>query len=148
VSADPTASDPLLRAWAWVHPAWMVASLVLAALALRLGLRMRRARLGGAPRERGLLRRHLRLARPAALLVAPGFAGGLASAVWLRGWTPFQRLHAWLALLALALFLAAALLGRRLERGRDRRVGLHGLLGLLAVLAGAVAAVAGFVLLP
>jgi hypothetical protein len=148
VTGDPTGHDELLRWLAWAHPAWMAASLAAAAGALRLGLRLRRARLAGRRREPGLLRRHLRLAKPAVALVAIGFAGGPLSAVLLRGWTPFERLHGWLGLAALALFGAAAWLGLRLERGRDRRAALHGLLGLAAVLAGAIAALAGFVLLP
>lgn len=146
--SDPTGHDPLLRWLAWGHPAWMALALCTAALALRLGLRMRRARLAGARRERGLLRRHVRLARPAVLMLAVGFVGGPLSSALLRDWTPFERLHGWLGLAAAALFGAAAWLGHRLEHGRDRRADLHGLLGLVAVLAGAVAAVAGFVLLP
>jgi hypothetical protein len=126
----------------------MLFSLALALLALRAGLRLRRARLGLLQRSPGLRRRHLRLAKPAAALVLAGFLLGPVSAAWLRGWDPFGSFHGVLGLLVASLFGAAAVLGRRLERGRSRAAELHGWLGALAVLGALVAAVAGFVLLP
>lgn len=126
----------------------MGVAIALCALALRAGLALRRARLGRGRRTSAGRRRHLRLAKPAVVLVCVGFVGGPLSAVWLRNWTPFGSFHAWLGLLAAGLFAAAALLGRRLETGRSRAFDLHALLGALGVLAAAVAAVAGFVLLP
>jgi hypothetical protein len=66
----------------------------------------------------------------------------------LRGRDPFGTAHAWVGSAAAALFVAAALLGRRLERGRSRALDLHALLGVLALLLGAVAFATGFVLLP
>jgi polyferredoxin len=136
------------RVLAHLHPAWMLISLALAVLTLRAGLALRRARLGRAPRDPGLRRRHLRLAKPAVVLVLAGFVGGPLSAVWLRGWEPFASFHGALGLVVATLFAAAALIGRRLERGRSRAFQLHALLGALAVLGAALAAVAGFVLLP
>ena len=126
----------------------MVASLAVVSLALRAGLRLRRARLGRARKTPDLLRAHLRLAKPAVALIGIGLLGGPISAVWLRGWTPLASFHAWLGLLAAALFLAAAILGRRLERGRSRAVDAHAIAAGLAALAAAVAVVAGLVLLP
>jgi hypothetical protein len=126
----------------------MLLSLALAALTLRAGLALRRARLGRAPRDPGLRRRHLRLAKPAVALILAGFVGGPLSALWLRGWTPFTTFHGVLGLVVAALFVAAALVGRRLERGRSRAFEAHARLGALAVLGAALAAVAGFVLLP
>ncbi len=126
----------------------MVASLGVVALALRAGLRLRRARYGREPRTPDLLRSHLRLAKPAIALICVGFLAGPISAAWLRGWTPFATFHAWLGVLAAALFLAVAILGRRLERHRGRPVDAHAVLAGLAVLAAAVAVVAGLVLLP
>jgi hypothetical protein len=126
----------------------MVLALALCALALRAGLTLRRARLGLARRTPALRRRHLRVAKPAVALLLCGFAGGPASALWLRDWTPFGTFHAWLGLLAAGLFAAAAVLGHRIEGGRSRAFDRHALLGGLAVLAAAVAAVAGLVLLP
>ena len=94
----------------------MVASLGVVALALRAGLRLRRARFGRGPRAPDLLRDHLRFAKPAIALVFAGFLSGPISAVWLRDWTPFATFHAWLGFIAAALFLAVAVLGWRLER--------------------------------
>ena len=126
----------------------MGVAIALCALALRAGLVLRGSRLGRCRRTPAERRRHLRLAKPAVALVCVGFVGGPLSAVWLRGWAPFGSFHAWLGLLAVGLFAAAALLGHRLETGRSRSFDLHALLGGLGVLAAAVAAVAGFVLLP
>jgi hypothetical protein len=126
----------------------MVASLGVVALALRAGLRLRRARFGREPRTPDLLRAHLRFAKPAIALVCVGFLAGPISAVWLRNWTPFATFHAWLGSLAAALFLAVAVLGWRLEQRRGRPVDAHAILASLAVLVAAIAVVAGLVLLP
>ena len=126
----------------------MVASVVLAGLALRAGLRLRRARRNkssGVARARA---RHLRVAKPAVAAVLAGFVAGPLSMFFLRGRTPFATLHALLGSLAAGLFLAAAVLGHRIEEGSSRAVDVHGMLGLFAFLAAAGAAIAGFVLLP
>jgi hypothetical protein len=126
----------------------MVASLLLMGLVLRAGLLLRRARLARRPPPAGARRRHVRLARPAVLLVCVGFAGGLASAIWLRGFAPLTSFHGVLASLALVLFVAAARQGTRLERGDTQVRNLHARLGAGALLVGAAAAIAGFILLP
>lgn len=97
------------------------------------------------PSER---KRHLRLAKPALVLLLVGFAAGPVSMMWLRGEAPFATLHALAGSLAAGLFAAAAWVGRRLERGASRAFDVHAWLALAAMLAGALAAVAGFVLLP
>jgi polyferredoxin len=126
----------------------MVASLLLALAALRAGLALRRSRRGLAPRDPSLRRRHLRFSKPAVWMVLAGFVGGPVSMAWLRGEPPFGTAHAWIGLTAATFFASAAVLGRRLERGRGRGFDAHAALGVLALLAAAVAAVAGFVLLP
>jgi len=126
----------------------MVASLGVVALALRAGLRLRRARFGREPRTPDLRRTHLRFAKPAIALICVGFLAGPISAFWLRDWTPFATFHAWLGVLVAALFLAVAIVGRRLEQHRGRPADAHAILAGLAVLAAAVAVVAGLVLLP
>lgn len=133
---------------AYAHPAWMLASLGVVLLALRIGLQMRRARRRRLRRPRGARRRHLRLARPGVVMLLIGFAGGPLSMAWLRGRDPFDTAHALAGSVAIALFSAAAVVGHRIERGRSRALELHALLGLLAVLVAAAAAATGFVLLP
>ena len=54
----------------------MVASLGVVALALRAGLRLRRARFGREPRTPDLRRAHLRFAKPAIALIGVGFLSG------------------------------------------------------------------------
>jgi len=126
----------------------MIVSLALVALALRAGLEMRRRRHAGARRGRQLVLRHLRVARPAVIMIALGFAGGPLSAWLLRDWAPGRTFHAGLGALAAALFVSAGVLGQRILKGRSRAVDAHGWLGLAAVLLAALASVAGFVLLP
>lgn len=144
----PALPEALARALAWAHPAWMLGWLVVAATALRLGLRMRRARRAGERRPPELRRRHLRLARPAVLALLAGFAAGPVSAVALRGFGAFESFHGFAGLAAATLFAAAGWLGHRIARGRSRAVEAHGLLGALALLGAALAAVAGLSLLP
>lgn len=145
---DPSSDDALLRALAYIHPIWMVATLALAGAALRTGLRMRSARRRRARRERGALQRHLRLAKTAVAMAVIGFAAGPVSMFWLRGRDPFGTAHSLAGITALLLFLVTGILGRRLERGRGRPLDAHALVATLALLTGAVSAVTGFVLLP
>jgi hypothetical protein len=126
----------------------MVGSLLMAGAALRAGLVLRRARAARRPAPPGARQRHLRLARPAVVFVCVGFAGGLASSLWLRGFTPLASFHGLLGVLALALFLATARMGFRLERGDAGARALHARLGAGALLASVAAAIAGLVLLP
>ena len=59
----PGEPDAWLRALAWAHPTWMLLSIAAAVVALRHGLRLRRARLAGVRRDPEWRRRHLRVAR-------------------------------------------------------------------------------------
>ncbi len=151
---DRTGTDPLAFWLAFVHPAWMLASLFLGALTLRLGLRLRSERRGGRRRPPELRRLHLRLAKPTLVMLVAGFASGPISIVTLRGAEAFGTAHAWVSSAALALFLATGWMGRRLEKGsipgeeRSRFLDRHAALGTLALLAGAAAFGTGFVLLP
>jgi hypothetical protein len=126
----------------------MTASLGVAVLAARSGLRMRRARRGRALRDRADRTRHLRTAKVAIVAIVFGAAGGPLSMAWIRDRAPFGTAHGYVGLTALALFVALACVGRRMERGRSRSRELHALLAALALLAGGVAAITGFVLLP
>ena len=118
------------------------------AAALRLGLRLRRARLARHPAGAEVRTRHLRIAKPAVAILLVGFVGGPASAVWLRGWEAFGTFHSVLGAIAAFLFLVTGLEGRRLERATGGDRDRHALLAVVAVAFGAVSAFAGFVLLP
>jgi polyferredoxin len=126
----------------------MIVSVALAVAALRAGLILRRSRAARRAPPRGARQRHLRLAKPAIVLLLIGFVAGPVSAVLLRGWSPFATFHGVLGALVTALFAAAAVHGYRLEGGRREARSTHAVLGGLAVLGAIVAAVAGFVLLP
>jgi hypothetical protein len=126
----------------------MAGGIALALLALRAGVAVRRARRRGEGAISALRRRHLSLAKPAALLVLAGFLGGPLSMWLLRDRAPFATLHAALGVIAATLFVATALLGRRVEQGRLDAAALHGRLGLAALIAAGAATAAGFVLLP
>jgi hypothetical protein len=126
----------------------MLASIGLALATFRVGLSIRRARTRKRPPPRGARALHLRLARPAVLLVLLGAAGGPLSSLFLRGWTPFGTFHGVLGGTCALLFFATWRLGRRLEAGDLSAREAHARFGALAVLGAAVAAIAGFVLLP
>ena len=117
-------------------------------VALRAGLEIRRRRLRGQPPQAALRSRHLRFARPAVVLVVVGFVAGPVSAVLLRGWEVFGTLHAAIGGVAALSFVAAAVLGHRLEGGERKAREAHARVAALAALVAALAAVAGFVLLP
>ena len=152
---DPTLQDPLYRWLAYAHPAWMVVSLLLALVALRSGLLLRRARLRRIPAPAGTRDRHLRIAKIAVLMLVTGFLGGPLSTWLLRGWTPFATFHGLAGRIAGLLFVVTAMRGHELELGPARGGAndaktrdVHALLALAAMGFGTMAAFAGFVLLP
>jgi lysylphosphatidylglycerol synthetase-like protein (DUF2156 family) len=126
----------------------MTAAVLACGLALRSGMAMRRSRRFRSRRSPGLREKHLAIAKPAVAAIVLGFIGGPISTLWLRDWEPLRTFHAWIGIAAAALFIAAMLMGRRLERRESRAFDIHALLGLFAMLAALVAFVAGFVLLP
>ncbi len=145
---DATGYDSLSFYLAHVHPLWMLTSIALSVMTLRAGMRLRNARRRGVRKNPADYRAHLKLAKPTILLLWLGFAAGLASAVFLRGWDAFGSAHGIVSSVALATFTATAVLGRCLELGRVRDPELHALLGLFSVLAAIAAFGTGFVLLP
>jgi hypothetical protein len=126
----------------------MTLAVLACGVALRSGLAMRRSRRFRTRRAPGLRERHLAVAKPAVVMIAVGLVGGPVSSVLLRGWEPLRTFHAWIGIAAVALFVAAAVHGRGIERGESKAYDRHALLALLAMLAAGVAFVAGFVLLP
>lgn len=145
---DPAAHGGPAYWLAHLHPLWMVGSLGLATLALRAGLRLRRARRRHIRRSLADRQRHLALAKPAVAMLLLGFLAGPLSMATLRGRQPFGTAHAWIGASTIALFLAAAWVGRRLELRRHGAVDVHAWLAVLAMLGAALAAATGFVLLP
>jgi hypothetical protein len=151
VEHDLAAQGGVAQLLAYAHPLFMLAALALALLALRAGLALRSARRLGARRDGRTYARHLRCAKLAVLLLPLGFAAGVLSAVGLRGWGALGSAHGWISIGTLALFFAAAGIGRSLEqRAGAARVPPdgHALLGVLAVLCAAASLFTGFVLLP
>ncbi len=126
----------------------MAFSLLLALAALRLGLRVRRARAARRPPPRGTREAHLRIAKPAVVCIGLGLLAGPASAIWLRGWEPIGTFHGVLGIVTAGLFAAVAFHGRRLERGDASARAAHAWFAAFAILLAGVAAIAGFVLLP
>jgi hypothetical protein len=149
---DRTGYDAVAFYLAYAHPAFMLMALTLVLFALRAGLTLRSARRLRARRDARTYARHLRLAKLGVALLPLGFAAGIASAVLLRGWDALGSTHGWVSSAALALFLAAAFVGRRLERppacGPRITPDTHALLAVLAALCAAAALFTGFVLLP
>jgi hypothetical protein len=148
VSPDPTGHDPLAFYLAYLHPLWMLAALGLVLATLRAGLALRRARRRGQKRTADAYRRHLRLAKPALVLLGLGFGAGIASSVLLRGWTALDSGHGRVACAALVALLATGAIGWRLEHGKSRSVEWHARLAALSVLLAAAAIGTGLVLLP
>lgn len=126
----------------------MTVAVLACGLALRSGMTLRRSRRFRTRRDPGLREKHLAIAKPAVAAIVLGFLGGPVSSLWLRNWEPLRTFHGWIGITAAALFIAAMLLGRKLEAGTSRAFDAHALLGLLAMLSALVAFVAGFVLLP
>jgi hypothetical protein len=133
----------------------MLVSLTLSLVALRTGLRLRRARLRKRPAPNGTRATHIKLAKISVVMLLVGFASGPLSSYLLRGWTPFETFHGLTGGVAGVLFIATALRGRALELGparggaNDPRTrDAHALLALAAVGLGAMAAFAGFALTP
>ena len=145
---DPTGHDELAFWLAYIHPAWMLTTIAIVYAAFRKGQAMRRARLRGTRREPAWRRQHLRLAKLALVLLVLGFVDGVASAWFLRAWSPLQTLHAWVGIGTLTLFATLGFTGRALEQGRSREVSRHGWIAVGALLAAGLAFATGFVLLP
>ena len=122
--------------------------MLLALLALRAGLALRRARRLGTEISSEQVQGHLRWAKLAVVLVGLAFIGGPSSMKWLRGHEIFTTLHSYLGLCTVILFGVAGFLGHRLEQGDFSPLEHHARLAVLAVLLGMITAVAGFVLLP
>lgn len=138
----------IFRVLAFVHPAWMVTTLVMAVATARLGLEIRRRRMNGRPIGGGLRTRHLRFGKRTLLMVAIGFVAGPLSMAVLRDRDPFDSLHSILGIIVLGLFAWTGWSGRALAAGDREARDIHRIAAASSVAAAMLAAVAGFILLP
>jgi hypothetical protein len=138
----------ILRVLAFVHPAWMVSTLVMAVWTARLGLEIRRRRRSGRSVGGDLRKRHLRFGKRTLVMVAIGFLAGPLSMALLRDRDPFDSLHGILGIIVLGLFAWTGWSGRALANGDQDARDIHRIAAASSVGAAMLSAVAGFILLP
>lgn len=138
----------VIRGLAFVHPAWMVTSLVMALATARLGLEIRSRRSTGRAVGGELRARHLRFGKRTLALVGIGFLGGPLSMVLLREREAFDSFHGILGLIVLGLFAWTGWSGRALAAGNRDARDLHRIAAGSSIAAALLSAVAGFILLP
>ena len=138
----------IIRVLAFVHPAWMVASLVLAIATARLGLEIRRRRRNSRPVGSDLRNRHLRFGKRAISMIAFGFLLGPASMFFFRDRNPFDSFHGILGVIVLGLFLWTGWSGRALAAGDPEAREIHRIAAASSIAAAMFSVVAGFILLP
>jgi hypothetical protein len=138
----------VLRALAFVHPAWMTTSLVMALATARLGLQIRRNRIAGRSNGRALRDRHLWFGKRTLAMIAIGFVAGPFSMALLRDRDPFESFHAILGIIVLGLFAWTGWSGRGLAAGKQDSRDIHRIAAASSIAAGLLSAVAGFILLP
>jgi hypothetical protein len=138
----------MIRVLAFVHPIWMVTSLVMAIVTASLGLEIRRRHRRGRPVGGELRRRHLRFGKRTLILVGMGFVLGPVSMVFLRGRDLLDSFHGILGLVVLGLFAWTGWSGRALSQGEEDVRDIHRIAAASSVAAAMLSAVAGFILLP
>ena len=138
----------IIRVLAFVHPAWMVASLVMAIATAKLGLEIRKRRRNERPVGRPLRDRHLRFGKRALSMIAVGFLLGPASMFFLRDRNPFESFHGILGVIVLGLFVWTGWSGRALAAGRRDARDIHRIAAASSIGAAMFSVVAGFILLP
>jgi hypothetical protein len=90
----------------------------------------------------------LGLARPAVIVLAVAFLGGLGSAVFVRHFKPLDSTHGWLGVAAIIGFVGTGLIGTRLVKNVDLQRGWHVGFSLLGLGMGLLAALTGISMLP
>lgn len=138
---------------AYLHPAMQVLVLVIAVAVLRLGLALKKDRLGPRRLEQrqGVMRRHTQLGWLFLGCLAAGYGFGLLSMWLFREQALFRSAHFFFGTLALLLFLGGGYMGWRLQRGTRRYADardVHGFLAYLGLFVSLGVAVMGFILLP
>jgi len=138
----------ILRLMAFVHPAWMLLSLVAAVATARLGLEIRKRRLAGRPAGAARRRQHLRLGKLTLLMIAVGFVAGPLSMAFLRDRAIFDSFHSILGIIVAGLFAWTGWSGRALAGGNSEARDIHRIAAGSSMAVAFVSAVAGFTLLP
>ncbi len=138
---------------AYLHPAMQVLVLVIAVAVLRLGLALKKDRLGPRRLEQryGVMRRHTQLGWLFLGCLVAGYVFGLLSMWLFREQALFRSAHFFFGTLALLLFLGGGYMGWRLQRGTRRYADVrdvHGFLAYLGLFVSLGVAVMGFILLP
>ena len=138
---------------AYLHPVMQVVVLAIAVAAFRLGLALKKDRLGPRRLEQryGVMRRHTQLGWLFLGCLAAGYAFGLVSMWLFREQALFRSAHFFFGTLALLLFLGGGYMGWRLQRGTPRYADVrdvHGFLAYLGLFVSLGVAVMGFILLP
>ena len=138
---------------AYLHPAMQVLVLVIAGAVLRLGLALKKDRLGPRRLEQrqGVRRRHAQLGWLFLGCLAAGYVFGLLSMRLFREQALFQSAHFFFGTLVLLLFLGGGYTGWRLRQGTRQYADVrdvHGFLAYLGLFISLGVAVMGFILLP
>ncbi len=138
----------ILRVLAFMHPVWMVFSLVCAVATARLGLEIRRRRMIGRAVGRELRDRHLRFGQRTLVIVGIGFLAGPFSMLFLRDRDPFDSFHGILGIIVVGLYAWTGWSGRSLAKGKTDARDVHRIAAASSVAASMLSAIAGFILLP
>ena len=138
---------------AYLHPVMQLFVLVIAVGTLRLGLALKKDRLGARRLEQrwGVMRRHVLLGWIFLGCLSAGYCFGMLSMWLFREQALFRSAHFFFGTLALLLFLGGGYMGWRLYRGTARHADVrdvHGFLAYLGLFVSLGVAVMGFILLP
>jgi hypothetical protein len=138
---------------AYVHPVVQVLVLLMAVATLRLGLALKKHRLGqrSLAQWEGIYHRHTQLGLLFVSCLAGGYVLGILSMWWFRAQAPFRSPHFFFGTLALCLFIVGGYTGWRLKQGTARYADvrdIHGFLVYLALFIALAVTIMGFILLP
>lgn len=137
----------------YVHPVLQGLVLLMAVAALRLGLALKKHRLGQRPLAQweGIYQRHTQLGLICVSALLMGYVLGILSMPWLRARAPFASPHFFFGTLAVLLFGAGSYTGWRLKKGTARYADMrdmHGFVVYLGLFLTLAVTVMGFSLLP
>lgn len=140
-------------ALAYVHPVLQGLVLLIAVATLRLGLALKKHRLGQRhlAQWEGIYQRHTQLGLIMVSCLLAGYVLGILSMWWFRARAPFGSPHFFFGTLAVLLFVAGSYTGWRLKKGTARYADMrdiHGFIVYLALFIALAVTVMGFILLP